>query len=334
MAKNKISISLEDTMRSVGKSIQKVVAAKFAGSPGTASSIKGKSKTAQLTFKVTGANEKRSALSQARRAALARVFTSRASDVERIIKKALESVIAGLVGAGDSNVKVFGRSLGRAKPTEDIDNAPFARFIKSKPGAGEIGLPDPSESLNNLKAALLASISVDVVVREKGPQIKFRFDQRKLLKLTPHPSKFESGAAAPFFSWLSLVTGPSFVKSGTPGFGFVTAADLLTELHESSRSFNGRSSKISLRRANIVDGMMRASRTSGNAGSFAGLMLSTRSKGKGKSPAEAFGGVTQDYRPSARFDGYWDRWWMNLKIDLSVWGRRVVRATVRELLKS
>lgn len=332
MAKDRVSISLEDTMRNLGRAIQKVTAATFAGSPGVAPLIKGKTKTAQITFKIKG-NEKRSLLSQARRGALARVFKDRATDVERIIKKAMESVIAGLVGAGNSNVKVMNRSLGSAKPSQPVDQAPFAKFIKTKEGAGEIGLPDPQESLRNLKAALLASLTVDVVVREGGPQIKFRFDQRKLLKLTPHPNRFESGVSSPFFSWLSLVTGPDFVSGGTPGFAFVTVADLLIKLRESSVSNSRSSSKISLRRASIVDGLIRASRTRGNAGHFAGLMMSTQAKGGGKSPAEAFGDATSDYRPSRQYVGYWDKWWMNTKLDLSIWGRRVISATVRELLK-
>ena len=332
MAKNKVSVSLEDTMRNLGNAIKKVTAATFAGSPGLAPTIKGKTKTAQFTFKIKG-RDKRSLLSQARREALAQVFKGRAADVERIIKKALESAIAGLVGAGSTNVRVLGRSLGNAKSSTPIDQAPFARFIKSKEGAGEIGLPDPEESLRNLKAALLASLTVDVVVREKGPQVKFRFDQRKLLKLTPHPNRFESGTKGPFFSWLSLVTGPDFASGGTPGFAFVTIADLLSTLQESSVSNSRRTSNISLRRANIVEGLTRASRTRGNAGHFAGLMMSTKAKGGGKSPAEAFGGETSDYKPSRKYVGYWDKWWRETKLDLSVWSRRVINATIRELLK-
>ncbi len=332
MAKPRVSISLEGTMKSVGKAIEKVVASAFSGSPGLALSIKGKSQTAQVSLKLKS-NEKRSLFSIARRAVLAEVFRLQAVEVEHAVKKAMESVISGLVDAGSSNVKVFNRSLGSAKPSQDIDSAPFAKFIKSKEGAGEIGLPDPHESLRNLKIALLASITVDVIVRERGPQIKFRFDQRKLLKLTPHPHRFEQGTKGSFFSWLSLVTGPDFAGGGTPGFGFVTAADLLLKLQESTVSNSRRASKISLRRANIVDGLIRASRTKGNAGHFAGLMMSTNAKGSGKSPAEAFGDVTEDYRPSKQFVGYWDKWWASTKLDLGIWSRRVIRATVRELLK-
>ncbi len=332
MAKNKIEVSLEEEMRNVGEALKRVTAAAFSGSPGAVASIKGKRKSAQFTFKMNGANDKRSVASIARRDILTQIFGKNASRVEKLIKTAIESVIAGLVGAGSSNVRVMNRSLGTAKPQRQIDQEPFAKFIMSKEGAGEIGLPDPKESIRNLKAALLQAIKVDVVVRSDGPQIKFTFDQRRLLKLTPHPSKFESGTKGPFFSWLSLVTGPDFVSGGTPGFSMVRVSDIKESLNRVSS--NSKSpKKINMRRANIAENLLRSSRTRGNAGEFAAIMLSNRSRSGKKSPAEAFGGSSSNYSPSSKYNGFWDTWWLRMKLELGTWSRRVMNATVRGLLR-
>ena len=330
MAKNNIEVSLQEEMRNVSKALKRVTAAAFAGAPGVAATVKGKRKSAQLTFKLRSSNDKRSLQSQARRQFLGEVFAKRASELERVLEKALKDVIAGLIGVGNPSVRVLGRSLGSARPQRQIEQEPFAKFIKSKQGAGEIGLPDPSESLRNLKAALLESVTVRVVIRKDGPQIKFEFDQRRLLKLTPHPNRFESGVKGPFFSWLSLVTGPDFVSSGTPGYSMVRVGDIRATLRKaSSRRNNARS----IRRANIAENLIRASRTRGNAGEFAAIMMSNRAKRGGKSPAEAFGGVTAPYAPSSRYKGFWDEWWFRTKLDLGTWSRRVVNAATRALLR-
>jgi len=332
MGKNDVEVSLQQEMQQLGESLKRVTAAALSGTPGAAASIKGKKKAAQFTFKIRTSNEKRSLESQARRSFLNNVFSKRAPEVEAVIKKALVAVIAGLVGAGNSNVRVFNRSLGSAKAQKDLEREPFAKFVMSKAGAGEIGLPDPMESIRNLKAALLQAITVDVVVRKDGPQVKFTFDQRKLLKLTPHPSKFENGTKGPFFSWLSLVTGPDFVTSGTPGFSMVRVSDIRASQRKASPTSKS-AKKINLRRANIAENLVRASRTRGNAGEFAAIMLSNRSKRGGQSPAERFGGSKSSYAPSSKYKGFWDEWWMRTKMDLGVWSRRIMSATARALLR-
>ena len=329
MVKNKVDLSLQEEMESVSEAIRKVTAAKFSNTPGVAPTIKAKRKSAQVSFRISGANDKRSLQSRARREILRKIFKGRAAEVEIAVKTAMKAVVAGLIGAGNSNVRVFNRSLGNAKPKRRLKDEPFFKFIKSKAGAGEIGLPDPDESLRNLKAALLAAITVDVVVREAGPQIKFSFDQTRLLKLTPHPHQFESGKG-PFFSWLSLVTGPQFARGGTPGYSLVRVSDLRNSLKNSQSAAQG--DKTGLRRVNITESLIRSSRTRGNAGELAGIMMRNRGRGK-TSPAEAFGGQTEDYQPNARFDGFWDEWWMHNKLELSTWSRRVMSATARALLR-
>lgn len=330
MTKNRVEVSVESEIQNTARAMRRVTAAAFAGSPGAAASVRGKRKSAQFTFKINNANDKRSLESKARRQILDQIFTKRAVEVERSVRQALEAVIFGLIGLGGSSVRVFGRSLGSAKSSKDLDQEPFARFIKSKRGAGEIGLPDPSESMRNLKVALSQAITVDVVVRKSGPQIKFSFDQRRLLKLTPHPDRLEGASNAPFFSWLSLVTGPDFAQGGTPGFSMVTASDLRAGLRKAGRRSGSR--KTNLRRANMVENLIRSSRTRGNAGQLAAIMMKNRAA-RGKSPAEAFGGQTEDYRPSSRFKGFWDSWWLRVKLELSTWTKRVMSATTRALLK-
>lgn len=337
MAQNHIQISVVNDIKNVAKAMQRVTAAALAGSPGVAATIKGKRKSAQFTFKIRSSNDRRSLISIGRRQILGKIFAGNTVVVERTIKRAMEAVVAGLVGVGNPNVRVFNRSLGSAKPQRKLEQEGFAKFIKSNAGAGEIGLPDPEGSLQTLKIALMAAISVDVVVRKDGPQIKFSFNQSKLLKLTPHPDRFEGGGQAPFFSWLSLVTGPDFLQGGTPGFSLVRVGDLKAAFRKSGTASQSRqASKINLRRANIVDGLIRASRTRGNAGELAGLMMRNRAKRSGmRSPAKAFAGQVGvgNYAPNPRFNGFWDEWWLRNKLELGMWSRRVMSATVRALLR-
>ena len=330
MAKNKIEISVADEVKNTAKAMQKVTSAIFAGQAGTAGRIQAKRKTAQFTFKMRSAADKSSIESRARRQILSTIFKTRAPQIEQQIKKALEAVIIGLVGHANPSVQAMGVTLGQARPRRSIDNAPWVKFIKSKEGAGEIGLPDPNESIRNLKIALIASISVDVVVRADGPQVKFSFNRQKLLKLTPHPARIEGGEPAPFFSWLSLVTGPDFVGA-ILGHGLVRVQDLSMSLTR-SKSF-ARGGLRKQRRLEITEGLIRASRTRSNAGQLAGLMMSTVVRKGTRSPAEAFGGTGEDYRPSPRFVGFWDEWWMDTKLELGIWTRRVMRAVARKLLR-
>ena len=331
MAENKVEISIADEVKNTAKAMQKVTSAIFAGQPGIAARVKAKRKTAQFTFKMRSAADKTSLESRARRQILSKIFRDRAPQIEQQMKKALESVIMGLVEHGNPNVSVMGISLGQARPRRSINSAPWVNFIKSKEGAGEIGLPDPDESIRNLKIALIASVDVDVVVRADGPQVRFSFNKRRLLKLTPHPARIEGGAPAPFFSWLSLVTGPDFASGGTPGFGLVRVQDLSMSLTKSKSIARGGLRKQ--RRLEITEGLIRASRTRSNAGQFAGLMMSTVIRQGNRSPAEAFGGTGEDYRPNPRFNGFWDEWWMDTKLELGTWTRRVMRAVARKLLR-
>lgn len=334
MAKSRVNIEVGEEVQNVSKAIGRVTSAIFAGAPGAAKSIKGKKKSAQFTFKMKDASAKSQVERAARRKIMREVFAERGPEIEKQIKKALIAVIIGLVGQRGANVRVFGRSLGNAKPARAIEQEPFAKFVMSPRGAGEVGLPDPAESIRNLKIALAVAISVDVTVRTNGPQVKFRFDQRKLLRMTPHPSQFESGAPAPFFSWLSLVTGPDFASRGTPGFAIVRASDIKRQLRSQSQELSRLRSKRGARSVRSLEGLLTASRTRSNAGDFAAIMLSIRRGGGGKqSPAEFAGGKNQQYTPSRTFEGFWDMYWLQMKSELGIWSRRIMLAAVRSVIK-
>lgn len=336
VAKNSVEISVRNELESMTRAMRRVTSAIFAGSPGVAGTIKGKRRTAQVTTQIRGGKDKSNIQGQVRRHILEDVFRNRAPQIEREVKLALESVIMGLVGVGSPNVKVMGRSLGPAKASREIEQEPFARFVLSPEGAGEIGLPDPPESLRQLKLALLASITVDVIVHGQGPFVEFRFDQSRLLKLTPHPKRFEGGTA-PFFSWLSLVTGPDFAIGGTPGYGLVRMSDFKSQLNKlSSRvsTFKGKAAQSrGLKRISRLQGMFDASRSLQYAGDMAGLMLSVIPGKTGRAKAEVLGGVTEQYRPDRRFVGFWDSYWVKLKAQLLSWTRQVIMAMMRALLR-
>lgn len=330
MVGEKINLSLKEEIENTARAIQRVTAAAFKSAGPNSSSIGGKKKSAQFTFRMNDPKRKRSVQSIARRQLTEKAFREQAVRIENEIRRALNNVIIGLVGRGSPTIKVMSRSLGSAKPSRPLDSERFVAFIKSPGGAGEIGLPDPNESIRNLKIALLASISVDVVVRSKGPQIKFRFDQRKLLKMTPHPDVFESGGGGAFFSWLSLVTGPDFVRN-IRGHSLVRVGDIKAQLNKLENK-NSLSNRPTMRPARALNNLIRISRTRGNAGDLAGLMLSNQ-RGKGQSPAEFAGGSGMTYRPSGKFNGFWDEYWFSMKQDLRVWGKRVMSAAIRGVLR-
>lgn len=332
MAKNRVEVSVTEEVKNVTDAMSRVTRAIFAGTPGRAKSIKGKRKSAQFTFKMREPSVKTNIERVARRKIMQQVFQKRGPEIEAQIKKAIMSVIMGLVGQRRAGIKVFGRSLGTAKPARQIEQEPFAKFVTSKRGAGEVGLPDPEESLRTLKLALMDSIAINVTVRSSGPQIKFTFDQRKLLKLTPHPAQFEGGVVAPFFSWLSLVTGPDFASRGTPGYSLVSVREMKQAMRSQNQELSRQRSRRGLRSVRSLEGLMSLPRTSSNAGEFAALMLSNRRRAGRRSVAEFAGGSNQQYVPSRRFEGFWDAWWLRTKRELGVWSRRIMIAAVRSVI--
>jgi len=334
--KPQVEISVEPTVRNTIQAMERVTSAILAGNPAGAGTIAGKKITAQFSFNMRDSSTKQSIEDAAHRKIVEEVFGRNAVLLENAIKKAVEMVIENMVGYGTNNITILGRSLGRMSSRTRLTDEPFARFIKSKAGAGEVGLPDPQESLEQLKVALIAAITVDVVVRRNGPQVKFRFDQRKLLKLTPHPDQFEGGKKGAFYSWLSIVTGPDYISS-IPGYALVRVADMQKELRKASSRSSGLVSIQALRglkKMEFIQNVISVSRTRGYAGEMAGVMLRTNRSGKGRqSSAEFFGGKSQDYHPSRNFSGFWDRWWVQRKEELSVFVRRIMGAAVKAILK-
>lgn len=336
MTKPRVELSVEPTVRNTIQAMERVTSAILAGNPAGAGTISGKKVTAQFTFNMRDPSMKQSIEEAAHRKMVEEVFVKNAVKLENAIKKAVEMVIENMTGHSVNNVTVLGRSLGRMSSRTRLTDEPFARYVKSKAGAGEVGLPDPNESLDQLKIALIAAITVDVVVRKNGPQVRFRFDQRKLLKLTPHPDQFEGGPKGAFYSWLSLVTGPDFVSS-IPGYALVRVGDMQKEMRKASSKASGLTSVKALRgmkKVEFIQNVISVSRTRGYAGEMAGVMLTTNRKGNSKkSSAEFFGGKSQDYKPSKNFSGFWDKWWVQRKQELAVFVRRIMGAAVKAILK-
>lgn len=334
MTAPKIEVSLAEEMENVANALQRVTSAIFAGAPGSARTIRRSRKAAQFTFRLNDSKQKQNIQSGMRQKIINDVFKRQATRLEKEIKQALKNVVLGLIGIGSPGIKVMGRSLGSAKASRPIDSQPFAQYIKSPAGAGEIGLPDPNESIRNLKIALFAAISIDVVVRSDGPRVKFEFDQGKLLKLTPHPDTMEGGARGAFHSWLSLVTGPDMVNR-IAGFSLVRASDIRAEMQSVAQKLerSNLKNRRTFKPLKALEGLLKISRTRGNAGDYAGLMLRNRRNGRKRSTAEFAGGENQDYSPTRRFDGFWDEWWLSVKADLGTWTRRIMFAAVRGSLK-
>jgi hypothetical protein len=152
MVKGEIQVPLKETVEATGEALRRAVLAGLGGlpQPGLPPKAKKKKRRTQrsLRFKL-GPQDQAEVLDITHRKLINELFVKKGAKVQKIIEGALEAVIAGLVGL-TSNVSVGSRTLGSAKPRRPIDRAPFARFIKSKHGAGEVGLPNPDQELQKL----------------------------------------------------------------------------------------------------------------------------------------------------------------------------------------
>jgi hypothetical protein len=332
----RVEVSVKSIIQNTIKAMENVSSAALGGSPGGSTTITGKKVTAQVSFKLRDLGMKKDIQSAAQQKLTEEVFTKQATSLESEIKDAMEQVVQNIVGYTNNSIRVFGVSVGELKSSSNLDDEGFAKFIKSPQGAGEVGLPDPIESLHQLKLALIASITVDVIVRPKGPQVKLKFNQRNLLKLTPHPDQFEQGQKGPFFSWLSLVTGPDFASGGTPGYSLVRLANIKAQMgsNKSVQGLTSSKTRQGLKRITFFENVMRISRTAGYAGDYAAVMLSTRVKPPAKlSSAQYFGGQNEEYRPSKVFSGFWDKWWLQRKIELTEHARKIMVTAIKALIK-
>ena len=332
---DRVIVDVSETIRSTIRAMENVSSAALAGSPAGGSTIKGKKTTAQYSFKLKDLGMRKDIQDAAQQKLTTEVFSKQAVTLENAIRDAMQQVVQNIVGYSNSNVRVLGESLGELQSNSNIEDEGFAKYIKSPEGAGEIGLPDPQESLENLKLALIASITVDVVVRAKGPQVKLRFDQRKLLKLTPHPDQFEQGQKGPFFSWLSLITGPDFLSGGTPGYSLVRVGQIRTAMEKRGvAGMTSSAARAGLKRVTFFQNVMRVSRTAGYAGDYAAVMLSNTTKPGAKlSSAQYFGGDNTPYKPSKTFSGFWDRWWLQRKVEMGDFARLIMTTAIQVLIR-
>jgi len=320
-----IKISVQDKVKKTGEAVAKTIRNVFANQPVTTPSAKSERKSISWTLSLQGKHKQIKDI--VFQQLLNKLSGQRAVQFETAVRQAMTTVIMGIIGHRAQLITVFGRSLGIARATTNLENEAFVRFLRTPEGMGEIGLPDIDEALRSLKVALAASITVDrVSISDEGVQVTLRFNQRVLLKLTPHPNSLEGGAQGPFSSWLQLITGPQLITGGTPGFGLVRANDLVAQLRQSS-------SAGQLKRVEITHRLLSISRTRDSAGGMSAIMMSTQ-RGSGKrSPAETFGGITESYQPSRQFDGFWDDWWLRTKNDLSGWAKRIMFAALKAVIE-
>jgi hypothetical protein len=265
-----------------------------------------------------------------------KVFVDNSQVLSTAVTKAVNDLMSNMLGLTEKDIKVLGTSLGTLKSKKDIKSEPFAAYILSKPGAGEVGLPDPMKELNKLSKALLDTIKIRIRVLKSGVKVSCSFDQEKLIRKTPHPDVVDSAPNGVFYSWLSLVTGPSPVQS-IKGFSFVTVSDMKRKLRDSKSKLKT-VKKQSTVRSNIKLGksltrLMSVSRTKAYAGSYAGIMLSNKKKGY-RSFAQVAGGENKDYTPSKTFFGFWDIWWSQKKAEFASYIPMIVGAAIKKILKS
>lgn len=248
----------------------------------------------KIQTKVTTNVKKEQAVETAGRKLIRLFYSTKAPQLEALINSAMNQVIASLTENSSGGITVGPRSVGNAKPRTPLNNYPPFRFIKSRQGQPEIGLPDPNQSMEMLRVALYKSIIVRVTVTAFGPRIRLEFNLDKLLLLTPHPNRNSE-----FYSWLSLVTGPKFLSKGIATHGYVA--------------------RSSVRSRSLVK-IFRSSRTQ------RGLMISRDSSLFTKLRLNT-------YVPNNRYDGFWNKWWnQEIKPLISLWFRRVVMAAHRQIL--
>jgi len=326
MAKQKKSeVSVNEEIRDLAAAIRKVTTAIFESKGGGAARIKQKSKSTQVTFKVS--QKKRKDLEKAAsRRLIQDTVSERRGELEAEIKRAVESVLIGLIGISSPSVKVMGRTLGSALPIENFTNGELASYVKSKKGAGEIGLEDPDSALSILAGSLLGAMSIVVTIGAFGiPKVNVTFSQTQLIKANPHPD-----TNSDFYSWLSLVTGPSFMRS-IPGYTFVTSREMFRKASKVKQRKGASSNMLS-----TIKKIAKSPRSFGYAGYDAGLMFRNTREGNKRAAAQ-FAGATQnkgDYQPSTKFEGFWDDWWAEVKKELGRWIRLILFSAVRGAARS
>lgn len=305
----KIIVGTNEEVANTARAMARVTRSIFEGAPGTAGKISRKTKTANVSLKI--GSKERDEVQDVVQRQIYEKLQQNAPRIEEAIDRAIRSLINSIIGVGNQRVVVFGETLTMSSPRTSLETL-INTIIGSKELIGELGLPDPQETMRNLRIALTASITSRTVLYSDGPRSKVTFDQGRLLRLTPHPANFEGGNAAPFFSWLSLITGPD-MPTKTDGFALVRVKDILNTLKSIKAGDMNTTGFTSIRRkANQLQNVASSSRSARSAGLAAGIMLSTipGTRGRGISPAEAIGGRGyEDYSPSKKFAGFWDDWW-------------------------
>lgn len=217
---------------------------------------------------------------------LSKVINQQSGKIKKWLNQASYSIIHGLIdpSSDKANIKINGKNIGKIKPDLSLYKTAFAKYVLSKSGAGELGLPDPMSAMKDLEFALLDSFKISINIRGTDVSLEFNLDLNKVLSRTPHPGKMlPNGKKIEAMSWLQWVTGPNFIQ-GISGYGLVRVGDI------GRSKFKPRSLLY--------------------AGGEAGVMLSLNTRKSGKSPYEALTGKSgASWKPIQDFkDRFWENW--------------------------
>lgn len=341
MTNKKTEVDVKTSLDEARQGLANAMKAAFAGKPGIAARTTpaSRKRTASINKNIIDGKVK-SSVSRLFDQKIIKEITQRggARGIAAEVEKALQEVIDSIVGEQPRNITVMGRNIGTPKPAINISQSPLGKYIKSKEGAGLIGLPDPDAALDSLKVALTDVIKVRVATGASRLKTEVEFDQQALLRRTPHPTLFEeSKSNTPFISWLQLVTGPNFVKS-IDDYSFVSVRQMSVALRKEQQAPRGLvragfNERDAMKRLSGLDALIRAPRTASYAGSAAGLMLLNRKRGKRLSAAEFAGGDNSPYQSPTKLVDYWDVWWNQVQIEIKKWAGKVLRAAYFEAIK-
>lgn len=243
--------------------------------------------------------------------ALKKAINSNSAKIKKWLSDASYSIMQGLIdpSSDKANIKISNKTIGKIKPNLPLYKTDFAKYVLSKAGAGELGLPDPKMAMKDLEFALLDSFSVGANVKGVDFNIEFNLNLNNVLNKTPHPGKsFPNGKKIGLESWLQWTTGPKF-DNGSPDFGLARLSDL-------------KNKKIS-------------PRTLLYSGNEAGVMLSIISTPGKRSPYESLTGeIGSSWKPVQNFKNkYWENWLLANSSAIQDIAYDIFKAILEEVLK-
>jgi hypothetical protein len=243
-------------------------------------------------------------------------IAGKTAQMRKDLISATKSMVVALAGNKESvdgvspEIRVGNKSLGVVKPKVTLAQSSLAKYLLSKSGAAELGIPDPKEALDTLQKSIPQIVQVTATVTKSNIKLRVDFRAGKLISLNPHPGKrFPNGQKIPVSSWLQWTTGPKF-QAGISNYGLA---------------------KIST----IKKVTIGSSRTAGYSGGEAALMLKTTSIGAKRSQYQHLTGQTgSPWKPVTEFRGiFWKRWWDSNLSSIRQIMTKVIKEIVKQAIK-